>query len=482
MTPPIRPEQPPAWEYLMYLRDTKQNALADEYEQFLRETGQQEMIGVANRQLEFLSGRMERRIARENQNERELTEAEMELDAQRASPVTRGLGALSSLAQDIPGAEALQAGARAVAHTLASRVGLPVEAQGYNEALSDIREGQQTVNAIPRTALRLAGGGIAGAAIPTASPVRAGAIYGGLSNLLAAEEPESVGSRLGSAAIGAGAGAAIGKVADVVTTGLRAAGAPKITDTLRELEELRAARSAPLYREALEQGVGQTNTPQVQAFLAQPDIAPIVERLASSRAMQGVAPDDPRMLDAIYKVLSDQQGALRRQLAVNDPSRPNLGRFEGENIAQAKRQALEAMDTAMPAYRQAVGEFAEGSRALEGAKRGYQAMRTQAGAGGSPENLMKRGPQSLMDWLERNPEQAEDALTGALGYVKRSAGAAGPMGLLNPLRTTGRGALLEGGDLLRQIEQYAPRTTKSTLMEALQRTAITGATPNVGNW
>lgn len=481
MSSPVRPETPPPHEYLMYLRDTGQHALADEYEQYLRETGQEQMIGLANRQREFLSGRMERRVARENLNEREMLEAEQAMDRERSGlrgAATRGLGAATSLIRDIPGAEAAAAGVRAVAR-----------GQPYAEALGDIREAGEQVNPVVRGVNRFVGGGMAGAAIP-GSPAMSGAAYGGLLNLLGADPDQSLTERGVKAGAGAAVGGALGKVADVVGTGIRAFNARPIEQQIRQLEAARSASSGPLYRAAMQEGAEvaggfPVRTPQMQEFLQSPDIQAITQNLRGLREFADVAPDDPRMLDAIYKVLSDQQKAVGKQLAVNDPSRPNLGRFTGRDIGAAKQQALEAMSGPsgpMPSYATAVDEFARGSRQIDAAKRGYQAMRTASSAGGSPENLVKRGPESLIDWLrEVGPEYTPQAVEGALGSIRRNVGAAGPTGLLNPLRTIGRNALFDGGAVLRQIEATAEPTVRRTLLDFLQDAAIAGATPALGS-
>lgn len=479
MTPPVRPEQPPAWEYLLYLRDTKQDALADEFEQYLRETGQETMIGQANRQREFLSGRMQRRIARENLNERELAEAQMaEEEAQSGvrGAATRGLGALTSLARDIPGVEAASAGARAL-----------VRGQPYGEALSDIRAAGEQVSPLVRGGLRMVGGGIGASALP-GGPAAQGAAYGGLLNLLSAEQGKSVGERVGSGVAGAAIGGAVGKVADVVGTAGRALMARNVDEALPALKQARAERAGPLYREATEEGMQAATTPMTPDLartLAEPDVADIVAGLRGQRQFRGLDERDPRFLDAIYKALSDAERAAQSPLAALDPKRVNTGRFAVENIRAAKQQVLDAMSRApgapMPSYAEAVREYAEGSVPIEGFTRGYKAMGAEVGARENPARIVREGQRGLLEWLEsQGPEAAEAAAMGQAAYGKRRLAQAGVTGLANPLRSTARNFLLDGGAAMRQVDALREPSVRRSLLEYLQAAAPAAVTPDIG--
>lgn len=467
MTPPIRPEVDPL-EALMALkaeRDRTPDPLA-----------QLQARKTAARQEEFRSGRLERRHARENANDQEaLALAQEQNPGGLRGMVQRIPSAIAAVTKDIPGAEAAQAGVRSFAR-----------GQSYEDALGDVRAGYEGLNKAARVPLRVVGGGIGAAALPIASPAVAGATYGGLMNLLDAD-PQTTGQRALNTGIGATVGGALGKIGDVATTAIRGRMAPRIQDTMARLDAARAAKAAPLYDEALTQGVGNTSTPEIQALLQEPDIAPIVDQLLQTRNFRGLAPDDPIVLDAVYKALSDQSKTIGKQLAAADPSKPNIGRFAAENIAGAKSQFLDAvsggLNAPMPAYRPAVQAFAEGSRAIDAAKRGYQAMRTASSAGGAPDALLRNSPDALNAFLgRRGPDVAPEAVEGALGFVRRSMESAGPTGLVNPLRTQARNALFKGGDLLRAIEgtaatEAAEPLTRSTLLDYLRRAGVAGATP-----
>lgn len=109
----------------------------------------------------------------------------------------QALGGIASLARDIPGAEAAQAGVRAL-----------VRRQPYREALSDIRGAEDSAPGVVRNANRFIGGGIASAVLPGGAAAK-GAQYGALTGALSSDPNSGVESR----AIGAGAGAVTGALA-----------------------------------------------------------------------------------------------------------------------------------------------------------------------------------------------------------------------------------------------------------------------------
>lgn len=474
MTPPVRPEPHPA-EYLQFLR-ASDPARAALFEEYLTETGQAHHIGTATRQEEFASGRLAKRHARENTNDAEalaLAEEEKALD----TPLNRGLAGVTALAKDIPGAEAAQAGVRSLTR------GVP-----YREALGDVRGSYEAIAPAARIPLRIAGGATAGAALPIASPAKAGAAYGGLLNALSADPDQSLGERTLKTGVGAAVGGALGKAGDMVATGVRAKFAKPLGASLDDLTAARTKASAPLYDKALAEGAMAPATPEVAAFLARPDVDGIVAGLQQLDEFRGLAPEDPRILDAIYKVLSDQQKTIGKQLMVADPGRPNLGRFTERQIRGTKGVALDAMDATMPSYRSAVQEFARGSAAIEGLKRGSKAAAIESGGGQSLEHLSKFGRTSLLDFLEgQGPEVSEQAAQGVLGFGRRKLEQAGPTGLLNPMRGMARNFLTEGGGLLRAIEgtagtNAAKPLTPQTLLDFLLRAEASAGTPNMGRY
>jgi hypothetical protein len=340
MTPPVRPENTDPLEYLQYLRETGQREQAQEFTRYLTETGQFD-AGTIARQMEYREGRLEKRMARANANDADRLEAESV-----PSYAQQALGGIASLAQDIPGAEALQAAARVYR---SQRHGIPTT---YADELGDINAAQDAPKLEipyfpdigPGSINRLAGGGIAAASLPIKSPALAGGAYGLALGASGADPDQSLLERgakgVGSGLIGLGAG----KAADVLGTGARALFAPNAAKNLAGRQASRSANAERLYGDALAQGQGKRATPELLAFLDEPDIKPIVARLSSMREFQGVAPDDPRMLDAIYKVLTDQAKVVSKGLGQTDPGKVNTGRFEGQSIEGAKRTLLDLLE------------------------------------------------------------------------------------------------------------------------------------------
>lgn len=134
---------------------------------------------------------------------------------------------------------------------------------------------------------------------------------------------------------------------------------------VEQLVQQRASRARPLYEQAMQEGAqAASGNPQVAALLQEPDIAAIVGRLQATRQFRDLAPDDPKMLDAIYKALSDREAdlssAMARAASANEPA--NIGRFGLDDVRAAKQQVLAAMDEVAPSYRTAVSQFAEDSQ------------------------------------------------------------------------------------------------------------------------
>lgn len=425
--------------------------------------------GATKEQMDFLIRAWGREI--ENFNEAEQTAVAMEpTDAQRQ------LGGIASIAKDIPGVEAVASGARSV-----------VRGQPYTEALSDIRQGESAAPALARIPNRIIGGGLAAAALPITSPVMAGAAYGGLMNMLDADPAKPMDRALNTG-VGAVAGGIMGKAADFATTGIRALRTTPGDVQIKALQAARDKMANPLYADAIEQGLnGNTNTPAIQQFLAEPDIVPIVERLSSMRQYQGMAPTHPEMLLAIRRALTDQGQAAAMPLAGYNPAAPNLAREGVENIGRAKDQFAQAvsrnLDAPMPAAEAANEAFHQGSRPIDAMLRGESAMKLGSSNAGNFERLAEEGPRGLSDWLRAgNEDLVGPAAQGALAMMKRGGRNMGVTGAGNPLQVRTRNMLWNGGDVLRMIEgtaadNAAKPLTAPTLLDALRRAGVGGLTP-----
>lgn len=192
--------------------------------------------GITPRRSKFTSEQLVARADRQVQNAREAEGVDDSTGAVRA------LGTVASLARDIPGAEAAQAGARAGVRTGLSRLGLPVMPEGYREALANIRGAGAAAPAYTRIPARLAGGVTAGIAIP-GGPALQGARYGMLAALGNAE-PASAEDRLQGAAAGMAVGALAGTAVPRVVPAIRgiAGNARAIGDAAIALSGSRSAQ------------------------------------------------------------------------------------------------------------------------------------------------------------------------------------------------------------------------------------------------
>lgn len=330
----------------------------------------------------------------------------------------RGVAGLAtSAAQVIPGMEAVQAKASSFANDMP-----------YRDALKMQRSETDAIPAPVKFAMQAAVGIPLMAALP-ASPALAGAVLGGADQALDADPDRTLGERVvrgaGGAALGAGAGAAM----DALITKGRALIAPATAKVVRRIKGERSAASGPLFQKAIIEGQGKTATdPSIAVFLAQPDVKEIITGLKQTRKFAGMSDDAPEMLDAVYKVLSDQGAAVKRGLESATPNKPNIGRFRGEDIRSAKDEALTAMDDAMPSYRPAVANYAEHSSKLDAVRRGQDAIRTASGRGvTSGKNLDRTTLEAFEDWAAKaSPAQRKAALEGLLGATKQASSGSTP--------------------------------------------------------
>ncbi len=321
---------------------------------------------------------------------------------------------LLNLGQGIPGVEQVEAaGGVAGSHAPGNT---PIS---YDESLGRLRNETSNIPTPLRVGEKMVGSMATLPLLPS-NPASAGAVLGGSDAALSAD-PESLGQRAANMAIGAGVGGLVGKTADVLTTGVRALGTRGYDAALVAKQAERANSARQLYGAAMAEGQGKAVTHPIAQFLAEPDIDEIVTELQSTRPFQGVAADDPKMLDAVYKTLSDRAGTLKKGLESVTPTRPNIGRFRLGDVKAAQGQALDAMDTNMPSYRDAVTDFAQRSQEMDAMKKGYDVLKAAQGKElpGS-RSVGKTSPPSFSSYLEQNPDQADAAMQGLLGGTKNA--------------------------------------------------------------
>jgi hypothetical protein len=326
---------------LQYYKETNQPDEAKLYEQYLRETGQWKDARPSGGDIheQFRSGRLQKRVARENLNDQEMLEAETPSYAQQA------LGGIASLARDIPGAEALQAGGRAL-----------FRGQSYRDARDDIRGAEDSAPTAVRRFNRLVGGTVGAAAIPSKmpggfgrlagmaiSPAKQGMISGGLSGLLQSDPDAGVGGRAFDASLGALAGGATGKVADMGANYIRAKVAPSLGSlALKHKKRIAKADAVNYGRVADEAAAAGGTSAEIRAILDAPDIKPYVDIVRQSRSLQGAS--DAKTLTEAFKLMSEQEGKIGSRLIASDDFKAGTS-LEGMDLAAAKRAMVEAAET-----------------------------------------------------------------------------------------------------------------------------------------
>jgi len=358
---------------------------------------------------EFASGALAKRMA--GANARDVA------NAAEPTEVPTSTGAMANVIHRLPVIGAAQAGVRAL-----------LRGQSYPDAYNDIQGASDALPASSRV-LGEVSGAIPLMAMLPGSAATSGAIYGGAEQALSGDPERGLGARIARGAAGAAGGALLGKGSEMALTGLRAAlpvamgGTPNTAANLVGRAADRARSAAALYKAALAQGQGQAATPQIQQYLAEPDIADIVSGLQGTRRFANVAPESPEMLDAIYKTLSDRAGTVKRGLESITPNKPNIGRFLGQDIAAAKTQGLNAMDETMPLYRDAVEDYTSKSADMNALGKGSDALRAKlAGNLPSAKNMTRTTPEAFEDWMTKNPALGDAASEGILGTTKMAMG------------------------------------------------------------
>jgi len=244
----------------------------------------------------------------------------------------------ANIAQGIPGMEAAEASVRSL-----------VRRQPYREALSDIRAATGQIPTAVRVGERV-GGAIPLTALLPSNPAIAGALLGGADQALDAD-PMSAGARAGRTALGAAGGAVLGRTGEKLVTAGKALLPKALGGTLTpeanilSRQAARAKSAKVLYDAAAQEGRQREATQAVQAFLQEPEIATRIQALQQLEGFKGVAPDDPKMINALYQSLSDEAKQIGKGLAAVDPSKPNTGRFRGENVSKLKDRLLTALET-----------------------------------------------------------------------------------------------------------------------------------------
>jgi hypothetical protein len=336
----------------------------------------------------------------------------------------QALGGVASLARNIPGAEALQAGARSL-----------LRGQPYTEALSDIRGAEDTANPWVRRGNALVGGLLSAGAAPGSGVVAQGAGYGAASGLLNAD-PSSVADRLKSAGTQAAVDAVAGKVGgEMIPQSVRRMLAPALDKASLLRKDAISAFDKFAYGRAASEGVlaGEKAIPSIVTdTFNDPDVKPYVDAIRNSSVYQGASPST--IISEAYKLMSERQGKLGTMMA-NSADFKAGSSLEHAEITSAKQKLLDAADHIMPSFRSAV----EGHAELAGQRDAFKAARDATkniieGTSGATKKLTTASPEAFMRSIGlMSPEEARAATQGLLGQMKETPTALSG----NPLKLAG---------------------------------------------
>ncbi len=374
-------------------------------------------------------------IARLNANDMAGAYEDSAADVERKAS---GLGGVAAMARDIPGVEALQAGAR----TAFGR------SPSYTDALDDIRQAEGEAPGAVRIGNRIAGGTVGALAtgrIPGVGAMiqgpwgaaKAGGIYGALSGLFGAE-PKGAGERAVDTAVQGGTGFVAGKLFDMLGTAHRTfgpkwlGGSKKMGEVTKEIGEEVSGRNAKNYGDAAAEATSGTFAPGplTRDALLEPDIRKIAEEIASSRKFRvpgayagSYTPrplDDPAMADDIIKALND----LQRPGTAANPK--NTSRFAADEAGRAAEQMKLGADETQPSLRGAIQGAREGfERQGRGIDTKQMTKRVMSATDAPDKALFGPDAKTPEAWLERirqmHPAEAREQVKILLGQLQ-SAG------------------------------------------------------------
>lgn len=396
---------------------------------------------------------------------------------------------LLALTDFVPGAHALIAGGRAAVDPNRT----------YADETKDIRESVEAYNDDSdekwRRRLLKGSGALAtgGAATRVAASVPLqGALLGAAGAAGVADADMSLGERAAGTAMGGAGGALLGKAAEVVGTGVQGLLATKPVKALQAMLLERAKAARALYGKAMAEGQANATVPvtrEMDEFLNEPEIAEIVTDLRRVREFRGLPDNDPKILDAVVKQLSDRSGMLKKGQMASNPARPNAGRVKAGEVASLKEQGMDAISGPagpMPTYITAVRDFAHKSRLMDAYRRGYEALRSE-GTVGLPaiSGLEKKAPEALESWITKSVrglseseaaqvrKAAADGVAGATKEALRRTSIIRPLWSLASVE-----ALAEAPAVLRNAG--LPRSEARTLFDHLSGSTAGAGGKRVG--
>lgn len=346
-----------------------------------------------------------------------------DLEEDDPSYAQQALGGIASLAHDIPGAEAAQAGARSL-----------VRGQSYKDALSDIRGAEESAPSLVRHYNNIAGGTIAAAATPGSNVALQGARFG-IAEAMGGADPESLKDRIDNIPVRATIDAALGKVlGEVAPNYVRSVAVKRLGKNVLDRTGVMAEADARNFGKAKAEGdlAAANPTPQVVSdALNDPDTKPYVAIIRGSGLFKGA--NDATVLREAHKLMGERERMLGNRIVGSDDYKAG-SELERNEIIQGKRRLSDASKSIMPSFGPANLVHAQAEGQLDALKSAADATgRIVRGADVAGRKLESNSSDSfLRDILQMRDAEAKAATEGVLGKLKAKSSLS-----FNPLKGFG---------------------------------------------
>jgi hypothetical protein len=318
-----------------------------------------------------------------------------------------GLGLAASAPQAIPGAEAVQAGARSL-----------FRRQPFSEALSDMRASTDPIPVPLKIAVQLPAL-LATAKLPI-SPAKAGALLGGASQALSPDS-QSASERALRTTLGTAGGAAVGKFLDSGQNLLRAKLPGRVTagELTQQLEgQMRAADRVNFGPATREAAASSQRIAGVRKILNSPTVKAFTNDVRSSP--QFAKADDASVLAEVYSSMGAAERSLKQSL--RKEFNPDSQRLLTD-IVRAKQDLLREADKVMPSFRPAVQAHAIAESKIDAVGTGVSAAKRVFGATPGGKQLRSQSVERFADILRKmTPEDRSVAVAGAMSETDRQTG------------------------------------------------------------
>lgn len=278
-----------------------------------------------------------------------------------------------------------------------------------------------------------------------------------------------------TAALGAGIAAPLAGMTGLVSRAAgRMEGLAKLDKSAFKAKDTMNALDKVNYGNALGQ-VGEPLSTEMRRVLNHPDIAPTVNKLQQMEQWKGVPINDPKFLDAVYKdALSDWGKQIETHSMTADPSKPNLTRSMKEHVGLLKGQFLDAMDTQVPGYSNAVKTHATQQGEINALVQGADVGRNIGSGKAIPgKKLLSESHEAFMRKIpDMTPDEAEMALYGVLGRGREAVHiTSSPLGAFGLLSSGVRlpMQMYRTGPIVAALEKQAGRKYADKAMADLVR-------------